>query len=66
MQIFHTENKQTGQLNFLFFGHFDQKTKNEKCNEPDNYGKEIFHRYLLLVFTVCKMRKYIFFEIQLN
>ena len=24
---------------FFVFGHFDQKTKNEKWNEPDNYGK---------------------------
>ena len=29
MRIFYTENKQTGQLNFFAFGHFDQKTKNE-------------------------------------
>ena len=29
MRIFYTENKQTGQLIFFVFGHFDQKTKNE-------------------------------------
>ena len=28
MRIFYTENKQTGQLIFFVFGHFDQKTKN--------------------------------------
>ena len=30
MRIFYTENKQTGQLIFFVFGHFDQNTKNEK------------------------------------
>ena len=35
MRIFYTENKQTGQLIFFVFGHFDQKTKNEKWNESD-------------------------------
>ena len=34
---------------FFVFGHFDQKTKNEKWNEPDNYGKKISHRYLQVI-----------------
>ena len=29
------ENKQTGQLFFFVFRHYDQKTKNKKWNEPD-------------------------------
>ena len=41
MRIFYTENKQTGQLIFFVFGHFDQKTKNEKWNEPDIYVYEL-------------------------
>ena len=35
MRILVVENKQTGQLIFLFFSHFDQKMKNKKWNEPD-------------------------------
>ena len=35
MRIFYTENKQTGQLIFFIFDHFDQKTKNKEWNEPD-------------------------------
>ena len=41
MRIFYTENKQTGQLIFFIFGHFDQKTKNEKWNELDIYVYEL-------------------------
>jgi hypothetical protein len=37
MLIFYTENKQTGQLIYFVFGHFDQKKKNDKQNEPNNY-----------------------------
>ena len=33
MRIFYTENKQTGQLIFFVFGHFDQNTKNEKWTQ---------------------------------
>ena len=32
MRIFYTENKQTGQLIFLSFGHFDQKTEKNGMN----------------------------------
>ena len=35
MQIFYTKNKQTGQLILFVFGHFDQKPKNQKWNQPD-------------------------------
>ena len=31
----HTEKNRTA--DFFVFGHFDQKTKNEKWNEPDKY-----------------------------
>ena len=37
MRIFYAENKQTGQLIFFVFGHFDQNTKNENWNEPNIY-----------------------------
>jgi hypothetical protein len=46
MRIFDTENKQTGQLIFFIFGHFDKKTKNEKWNETDK-SKKSFGRLLL-------------------
>ena len=36
MRIFIKKNKETEQLFFSFFGNFDKKVKQEKCNESDH------------------------------
>ena len=38
--FFHTVNKHKGKADFFAFGHFDQKTKNEKWNEPDKHNRK--------------------------
>ena len=44
IRIFYKENKQTGQLIFFVFGHFDQKTKNG-MNRTLNAKSNIFYLF---------------------